>query len=65
MFLNIPYFKRKNENDPKMTSDSELVVDKFKGHLFERLQQDYRVKEGLKACMNCGVCTAVCPAAEH
>ncbi len=35
MFLNIPYFKRKNENDHGTTSDSELVVDKFKGHLFE------------------------------
>ena len=36
----------------------------YKGHLFEKLQEDYRIKEGLKACMNCGVCTAVCPAAE-
>ena len=26
--------------------------------------QDYRLKEGLKACINCGTCTAVCPAAE-
>ena len=25
--------------------------------------EDVRLKEGLKACMNCGVCTAVCPAA--
>lgn len=25
---------------------------------------DYRLKEGLKACINCGTCTAVCPAAE-
>ena len=28
------------------------------------LTQDIRFVEGLKACMNCGVCTAVCPAAE-
>ncbi len=28
------------------------------------LMQDVRLKEGLKACMNCGVCTGVCPAAE-
>ena len=34
------------------------------GQLFDRLAQDYRVKTGLKACMNCGVCVAVCPAAE-
>lgn len=31
---------------------------------FDMLMQDVRLKEGLKACMNCGVCTAVCPAAE-
>ena len=36
----------------------------YKGHLYEELEKDYRIKEGLKACMNCGVCTAVCPAAE-
>lgn len=27
--------------------------------------QDVRFKEGLTACMSCGVCTSVCPAAEH
>ena len=27
------------------------------------LLEDVRLREGLKACMNCGVCTAVCPAA--
>lgn len=26
--------------------------------------QDYRMREGLKACINCGTCTAICPAAE-
>jgi heterodisulfide reductase subunit C1 len=30
----------------------------------ELLMQDIRFEEGLKACMNCGVCTAICPAAE-
>lgn len=28
------------------------------------LAEDVRLKEGLQACMNCGVCTGVCPAAE-
>lgn len=28
------------------------------------LREDVRFVEGLKACMNCGVCTGVCPAAE-
>jgi heterodisulfide reductase subunit C1 len=34
------------------------------GQLHSRLSQDLRFIEGLKACMNCGVCTAICPAAE-
>jgi len=33
-------------------------------NLYERLLTDIRFKEGLKACMNCGVCSAICPAAE-
>jgi heterodisulfide reductase subunit C len=34
------------------------------GKLYEVLEKDLRYEEGLKACMNCGVCTAICPAAE-
>lgn len=34
------------------------------GKLFDMLYEDIRIREGLKACMNCGVCTAICPAAE-
>ena len=34
------------------------------GKLFEYFFQDYRLKEGLKTCINCGTCTAICPAAE-
>lgn len=34
------------------------------GKLFDMLMEDVRLKEGLKACMNCGVCTGVCPSAE-
>ncbi len=32
--------------------------------LYERLQEDVRFVEGMKACFNCGTCTAICPAAE-
>ena len=32
--------------------------------LYDILLKDVRFGEGLKACMNCGVCTAICPAAE-
>jgi heterodisulfide reductase subunit C1 len=32
--------------------------------LYRQLIQDIRFEEGLKSCMNCGVCTAICPAAE-
>ena len=31
---------------------------------FEMLMEDVRFREGLKSCMNCGICTGVCPAAE-
>ncbi|HNR13625.1 MAG TPA: 4Fe-4S dicluster domain-containing protein [Thermodesulfobacteriota bacterium] len=34
------------------------------GTLFDMLMQDVRIREGLKACINCGTCTAICPAAE-
>ncbi|MBQ9472851.1 MAG: 4Fe-4S dicluster domain-containing protein [Bacteroidales bacterium] len=33
-------------------------------NIIDYLRQDVRFGEALKACMNCGVCTAVCPAAE-
>ncbi len=32
--------------------------------LNSRLKADIRLEEGLQACMNCGICTAICPAAE-
>jgi len=32
--------------------------------LYLELTKDVRFAEGLKSCMNCGVCTAICPAAE-
>ena len=34
------------------------------GKLNDQLSEDVRFEEGLNACMNCGVCTAICPAAE-
>lgn len=34
------------------------------GSLLEKLKQDFRFHDALKACMNCGICTAICPAAE-
>ena len=34
------------------------------GKYFDMLCEDVRFREGLNACMNCGVCTGVCPAAE-
>ena len=33
-------------------------------NLVDYLKQDIRADEALKACMNCGMCTAICPAAE-
>lgn len=34
------------------------------GTLFEAINNDFRYHEALTSCMNCGVCTAICPAAE-
>ncbi|MDP4292250.1 MAG: 4Fe-4S dicluster domain-containing protein [Bacteroidota bacterium] len=34
------------------------------GKLFDRLTKDIRIEEGLHSCINCGTCTAICPAAE-
>lgn len=35
------------------------------GELFDRLKKDLHYVEGMQACINCGTCTAICPAAEH
>ena len=32
--------------------------------LFKELQKDIRFNDGLNACINCGVCSAICPAAQ-
>lgn len=32
--------------------------------VLEKLESDVRFQEALSSCMNCGVCTAICPAAE-
>ena len=32
--------------------------------LYKELEKDVRYIEGMKSCFNCGVCTAICPAAE-
>lgn len=34
------------------------------GTLIEKLKKDIHYREGMNSCMNCGVCTAICPAAE-
>jgi len=31
--------------------------------LVEELKNDFRIIEGLRGCINCGTCTAICPAA--
>jgi heterodisulfide reductase subunit C len=31
--------------------------------IYDKLREDVRFEEGLKACINCGTCTAICPAA--
>lgn len=31
---------------------------------YDMLMEDVRMREGLNSCMNCGICTGVCPSAE-
>lgn len=33
-------------------------------NILSKLKEDVRFEEGLNSCMNCGICTAICPAAE-
>ena len=33
------------------------------GKIYQKLKQDFRLEEGLKSCISCGTCTAICPAA--
>ncbi len=48
------------EFQPEKELNSEIQT---MTRLFEQLKKDYRFIEGLNACINCGTCTAVCPAA--
>lgn len=34
------------------------------GRLYDKLSRDVRLQEGMVACINCGTCSAVCPAGE-
>lgn len=34
------------------------------GKYYDMLMEDVRMREGLSSCMNCGICTGVCPSAE-
>ncbi len=34
------------------------------GNLVNLIKEDTRYEDAFKACMNCGICTAICPAAE-
>ena len=42
----------------------DLYFHLLLGKLYDKLAEDVRFTEGLKACLNCGTCTAICPAAE-
>lgn len=39
-------------------------MQKIEEKIEEILKNDVRYTEGLNACMSCGICTAICPAAE-
>jgi len=39
------------------------MIGMTESSLYHRLSADIRFQEGMKACINCGTCTAICPAA--
>lgn len=41
-----------------------ITTGKIMKDLYKELKKDVRYIEGLKACFSCGICTAICPAAE-
>jgi heterodisulfide reductase subunit C len=45
--------------------NDKLINQKIMPDLLSQLREDLRFREGLSACMNCGVCTALCPAASY
>ena len=54
-----------NKSRPKSTIfDENTRPIRRMGRLYDLLMKDYRLKEGLNACINCGTCTAICTAAE-
>ena len=43
--------------------DQKPIKKNSMSNYYDTLMKDVRFVEGLNACMNCGVCTAICPAA--
>lgn len=43
-----------------MEFNSNLMMPDY----YQMLKEDVRFEEGISACINCGTCTAICPAAE-
>jgi heterodisulfide reductase subunit C1 len=39
-------------------------MTKIEENLHEQLKHDVRYIEGMRSCINCGICTAICPAAK-
>ena len=50
-------------NYDQVSNKNETVKAFLMPTLYDELEKDVRFREGMKACLNCGVCTAVCPAA--
>ena len=49
--------------NPGQSGGAGSRTNAIMGKYFDMLCEDVRFREGLNACMNCGVCTGVCPAA--
>ena len=49
--------------DP-VTADAPLPREKLE-EIFSDIQADFRYDHELNGCLNCGICTATCPAAHY
>ena len=55
---------QKHIGDPVIDGDSPVSRDQLE-EIFQDIQADLRYDHELNGCLNCGICTATCPAAHY
>ncbi len=52
------------DSDNYFSIFNTAIIFIYMSKLVDELKQDIQYQHGMNACLNCGICTAVCPAAE-